>query len=182
MLETLISLLLAHLLADFPLQTNTIYRLKSRAWWGVALHAAVHAAMALMLTRPPALYWHVYLIIGVVHFVIDWAKLRFKGAKQWPGFLLDQLAHIATALTVAWIWPDLGSALGGSLLWAAFFIAWIPAVLMFLWIYAGDQANGQRKPDQRVAWMRDHMLRYSQMVGYPLALIVIIGAVASLSA
>jgi hypothetical protein len=38
------ALVLAYLIADFPLQANWIYRFKVRCAAGLALHAAIHTA------------------------------------------------------------------------------------------------------------------------------------------
>jgi hypothetical protein len=61
-MTTFLALWLAHLLADFPLQTNRVFRLKIASNAGLALHVAhtpAHDGAAGAATRqPPVLcYW-----------------------------------------------------------------------------------------------------------------------------
>lgn len=66
-MSTFFILLLAHLLADFPLQTNRIFRLKVTSNAGLALHVLIHVAMAALLLRQPAQHLNLLLALGVAH-------------------------------------------------------------------------------------------------------------------
>lgn len=98
-------LVLAHLIADFPLQTDEIYRLKVKGQFGQFLHAFVIVAVSALFVAPfltiPSM-WAVLAFIGVCHYIIDNTKLiwndRIKDKWLFWGFLLDQALHIATAL------------------------------------------------------------------------------------
>ena len=75
-MDLLATLLLAHLIADFPLQTNGLYRLKRRHWAGVLLHAAIHCLITAILIKDPFTHWSALVVLFSLHVVIDWVKLR----------------------------------------------------------------------------------------------------------
>ena len=104
-MSTFIVLLLAHLLADFPLQTNRIFRLKITSNVGLALHVLIHVLMAALLLQQPGQYLDLLLALATAHFVTDWLKVRFPTEPQWPGFVLDQVAHLAAIAGLAWWRP-----------------------------------------------------------------------------
>ena len=104
MFETLAALFLAHVLADFILQTTAMVAAKRRPLI-MALHAAivlVTAALALGSVSP----W--LLALTAAHLVIDVAKTHTNRRGIWP-FLADQAAHAATLIALALWRPDLWS-------------------------------------------------------------------------
>ncbi len=102
-----LKLVLAHLIGDFILQFEELYRLKVRSKWGHFFHAAIHAVMSLLLAFPylsnPIV--PVYLIaLAVIHHFQDLIKysIQARHPKQifWC-FTVDQIVHflwIATCL------------------------------------------------------------------------------------
>lgn len=103
MLETATALVLAHVLADFVLQSDQMVRGKGKP--AVLLHhvAVVATATVLALGFAPILG-----AIGVIvasHFVIDWLKVRL-GGPGFAAFATDQAAHLAVIVIVAATWPD----------------------------------------------------------------------------
>ncbi len=122
MAETLAALLLAHVLADFVVQTRRIAAAKARRHPGaLAAHAAAVAlAAAATLGARDAAAWGVVAGLTAAHLATDLAKGAFR-----PGagaFLADQAAHLAVLLAVAALWPGLWAA--G--LWAAIGIPGAP--------------------------------------------------------
>lgn len=112
-------LLLAHLLADFPLQFTQLFKLKVSSRWGTAFHGGIFTLLALILALPYLAYnsmWIFILLLGISHIFIDETKLsltrKFKIDNLWL-FLLDQGLHIgligllATTVSgrVVWNWP-----------------------------------------------------------------------------
>jgi hypothetical protein len=100
-------LYLAHLLADYPLQTDGMMRVKDR-WWGRALHVGVHIAVLLLVVGPSRrALWPFLLALSAVHFVLDSGKRWLARLRpQWVvgPYLLDQLLHLGVILlVVAWI-------------------------------------------------------------------------------
>ena len=97
----------AHAVADFALQTRTIYQRKSNPLV-LALHALIHGAVSYLFLQSWNL-WQLPLLLFLSHALIDGAKLRLSDDGA-PGFLLDQAAHLAAialllrlALDIGWI-------------------------------------------------------------------------------
>ena len=102
MIQTFAALLIAHILADFVLQTRWMVLHKRRA--GVLLlHGALVLAAAQAVTGQPAALG--LLALAAAHLLIDAVKLRLT-----PGlgaFLGDQGAHLAALALAAALMPDL---------------------------------------------------------------------------
>ena len=92
-------LILAHFLADFPLQPDIIYKLKIKNLWGQLLHAGIFVVCAIGFSWPflnIKAIWGLFLFLGASHFAIDCLKVRYvdKGkAKLWS-FITDQFLHL----------------------------------------------------------------------------------------
>ncbi len=102
MTETFAALLLAHVLADFVLQTNAMAASKRRP-----LTLARHGAVVLVtagLATGTASPW--LLALTATHLAIDLAKTLSGRSGIWP-FLLDQAAHGATLIALTALTPDL---------------------------------------------------------------------------
>jgi hypothetical protein len=97
-------LLLAHLLADFPLQPLWLVRSK-RFFWGLAVHGTVHfLTLLLVVGSARGVIWPQLLALALIHFTIDVLKYRF-GSRR-PGwvtapYFIDQAVHILSVLAVA---------------------------------------------------------------------------------
>lgn len=101
-------LYLAHLLGDFPLQTNRIFAWKVRNFTGVLVHVAVIVALSALLIAPllgePA-SWAILAVIGVAHALQDQFKLRYSkrtGDDGLAPYVLDQVGHLVTTIAVVW--------------------------------------------------------------------------------
>ncbi|MEA3591903.1 DUF3307 domain-containing protein, partial [Staphylococcus aureus] len=97
MLETLLVLLTAHLVADFVLQTTTMIARKQELH-GLLLHVAVVLLVIAALTG--SINPWVYLIIGFSHAVMDWIKVHWLPDGV-HAFVIDQLVHIAFIVLIA---------------------------------------------------------------------------------
>ena len=124
MAETFAALLLAHVFADFVLQTNAMAEEKAlRQPRPFILHLLVVGLTAAIVLRPQDLQSGMVLCgLILVHGAIDLVKTRAASDRVWP-FLADQAAHLATLLLVAFFFPGL---------WASGFgtnhiPGWIPA-------------------------------------------------------
>jgi hypothetical protein len=97
-------LLLAHLLADFPLQPLWLVRSK-RFFWGLAVHGTVHfLTLLLVVGSARGVVWPQLLALALIHFTNDVLKYRF-GSRR-PGwvtapYFIDQAVHIVSVLAVA---------------------------------------------------------------------------------
>lgn len=107
------TLLLCHLIADYPLQTDTMVHAKKRLL-GLTLHIAMHSVtMLVVVWGVLGMAWRIALpvvfAVTVLHFAIDLWKNTFS--RLWPqwvigGYLQDQGLHIASLFVVAaWLAP-----------------------------------------------------------------------------
>ncbi|MCX6340072.1 MAG: DUF3307 domain-containing protein [Candidatus Aureabacteria bacterium] len=100
-------LILAHLVADFPLQSAHIYRLKRRYLAGQIPHALICLGTMALAGYPLIGSWSFWRFISVVagaHLMVDYVKVAFLdrlGPRNDLGtFLLDQAMHIAVIAAV----------------------------------------------------------------------------------
>lgn len=98
---------LAHLIADYPLQTDGLVRAK-RHWHGLALHVLAHLATMILLCGMDSLViWPALVALATAHLVIDASKTVTSA--RWPErvvvpYIVDQIVHIASIVLVAgWI-------------------------------------------------------------------------------
>lgn len=105
-----------HWYADFKIQTyqQTVRKGIYRDWVGIS-HSIDHTWTSLLVLFifsffvpvDPIKLIIVAIIEGIVHYHIDWTKVRY-GCKDmtkpsfWSQFGLDQLAHQATYIAIAW--------------------------------------------------------------------------------
>ncbi|MEJ2744115.1 MAG: DUF3307 domain-containing protein [bacterium] len=99
--------ILVHLVADFPLQTAGIYRLKRRYLAGQLPHAIICFVTMAIAGYPLVGYWFFWcfiFLVACVHLVVDYFKLTFLDSLRprndlWT-FLLDQAMHVLAIATV----------------------------------------------------------------------------------
>jgi hypothetical protein len=169
------TLILAHLIADFPLQTNGIFALKLKSKKGIALHVFIHLIVTGFLIKEPFTHLPLFIILGVTHFLVDWLKLRFPTNRQAAGFLLDQVLHLIVLVFLSAISTTVQSALPDGLLFGALIYAFFPPIIMFLWLLAIDLGQVTKKSVRCVSWGQRRLLPISQLVGLPLILCVGVG-------
>jgi len=94
-------IILAHVLGDFPLQTDSIYFLKVRSKLGGLVHGSVFIVLNLLLGWPyigNKRVLSLLIAIGFIHALIDGMKISFKGrythGETIITFLSDQLIHL----------------------------------------------------------------------------------------
>jgi len=97
-LNTLFLLILAHILADFPLQTDRINAEKSRYyWWGYTKHLIIIFLTLIVLLLPyfrPELVV-AFILFSLAHMMVDVIKNFFsaRGKTDLAIFLVDQGIH-----------------------------------------------------------------------------------------
>jgi Protein of unknown function (DUF3307) len=113
--RTLLAIYLAHLLADFVLQTDRLVeRKRRRQFSGYLLHGLVHYISAVLIFGffiPGSIFasrTHVVIAaLVIVHLLIDLAKIEFtQQGVLLDGllvFLADQCLHFATIVAAAWL-------------------------------------------------------------------------------
>lgn len=98
--DILLRLLVAHIIADFFLQTDKLCKMKkARPIIGLPLHSLIHAICSYIIIAE----WANIMIPSVIfisHLSIDWVKLRYtkEGVK---GFIFDQALHLAVILALS---------------------------------------------------------------------------------
>ena len=163
------ALLLGHLIADFPLQTAWIYRYKTESWLGVLLHSVIHVFVTTLLVRPLTHTASLLLLLGVLHFITDCAKIRITAKQQTPGFLIDQFVHIGVLIFLAYWWQDLLiSTLPPALLLPLILYGTFLGLMIFFWVLSCDLAKGDWGRYYVVQWARTHLLALSQYAGLSL--------------
>ncbi len=100
-------LYLAHLLGDYPFQTDKMVQAK-RTWWGLISHVAVHFAVLLFVVGEYRTdLWFYLLVLTAIHYAIDnFKNVLAKHKPDWifGGYLLDQFLHLLSIIGVTlWI-------------------------------------------------------------------------------
>ncbi|MEJ8560303.1 DUF3307 domain-containing protein [Yoonia sp. GPGPB17] len=135
MLTTALALLVAHLLADYPLQNSWIIANKKKPA-AMGAHIGVVFLLTLLALRGEILP---ALTITVLHLGIDLIKTHIAPERLWA-YVADQLAHVATIAAVLWFWPDLALLWPDATIWVQYLLA-IGAGLI-LCVHAGGPAVG----------------------------------------
>ncbi len=98
--------MLAHLVADYPLQPDRLVTAKQH-FPGLSIHIAIHWVTMTLFTWPVrAIVWPYVLIIALMHFGIDFIKVYMsRWRPQWVigPYLIDQPLHWVS-LIIAGIW------------------------------------------------------------------------------
>jgi len=96
--DTALLLILAHLIGDYPLQSNWMVAQKRTAQ-GMAAHIAVHLALlAVALGQSPIFV----LGLAAAHLIIDLIKVHQLPDRLWA-YLADQATHGATIAAALWL-------------------------------------------------------------------------------
>ena len=174
-MHLLATLLLGHLIADFPLQTDWVVQFKKRHITGLALHAGIHVGVTALLIQDPFHHWSILVILGLAHFATDWLKLRFTVHSQAPGFLIDQAAHLGVIVLIARWASELAVVLPSWVLYPAALVGMAPAIAMFLLILANDLGQGMGNGSGRIQQDRRRMRRLYHLAGLLVLMIVTLG-------
>lgn len=174
MLNLYITLVIAHILADFPLQVGSIYELKVRSNWGLALHVGIHLMVMMMLIESPLQWWLALVLLGGIHFFIDWAKLRFPIKPQVLGFVVDQFWHALSLVPLTLLFPSMQPAIPEQYLYLDLGLALISPLLLTFWTYTWDLKNQfhDARTSSIVEWGNKNLLLISQVIGFIIVAIV----------
>lgn len=92
-------LLLAHFIADYPLQWSRFLRWKVASEWGKVTHSAIHVLVSIFFLLPYTgnlSFWFFMAILFATHLFQDWLKILAVHGEISDDvftFLLDQLGH-----------------------------------------------------------------------------------------
>lgn len=179
-MHLLTTLLLAHLFADFPLQTNGLAKLKRESLTGVFYHVLIYVAITTWVIQDPINYWPLILGLGIVHFLIDALKVRLLKTVETFYFVIDQCLHflsIAIATVIAlhgWSIPP-QSVLPAPLTAIALGCALVLAVMVFCWVWVNSLNEEHVQRNALLRWVKYQMLALEQRVGLVLVGFVFAG-------
>lgn len=133
---TATTLLLAHVIADFLLQSKSMIQNKRELGWkspSLLLHSLVAAILAVVLTWKWGNWFAIGMVTLVSHWCIDAVKTTFYPGSSLKSFLLDQLAHLLViAGLLFYLHPQLAVA---ALLYREYLIAIIVCLTGALLIF-----------------------------------------------
>jgi hypothetical protein len=101
------SLLLAHVVADFPFQTDAIFRLKTKYSWGVLPHVVICTLMNILALYPylsTVTVWSAIVVLGLIHTILDRTKISVSekiSRDNFFQFFIDQVLHVLSIWMVA---------------------------------------------------------------------------------
>ena len=135
-------LLLSHVLADFVLQTNAIFKFKVKSFWGIVVHALIFLAVAMLMTMPLAIengqFFAWLVVVSISHIIIDKVKLVFSHniiQKELIYFVLDQLLHILAIATIYFFPLSLVQAQMGTNMLFKSLAAFFPSLDWYRFVY-----------------------------------------------
>lgn len=103
-MDLFLCLVLAHLVADFALQTGKTCRDKNERRWRSPyhyMHALLVFGLSWLVSWDVSFGWYA-LIVGFLHLLIDMLKSYHEENVKW--FSVDQIMHLAALTGIAWIW------------------------------------------------------------------------------
>jgi hypothetical protein len=101
LISLFLRLMVAHQIADFPLQANWIFRIRQKYSWGPLVHIAPHILVLAILFLPYAAWWQYWANIGILavtHFIID----KIRKPNIWY-LILDQALHAVVMVGQAYL-------------------------------------------------------------------------------
>ncbi len=108
MLDTLMLLIVGHLVGDFVLQTGGMVKRKRNVWVLLGHVALVTAACAVMLGGLPVV---VLVVLFISHLAIDAAKVHLASDRP-AWFVVDQALHLGVMVFLAWVDPRAAERVG----------------------------------------------------------------------
>lgn len=141
-----LKLYLAHLIGDFVLQFEELYRLKVRSVLGHAGHVLIHVLVSILLTQP---YWGqpvLWIFIGLLaveHLIQDLIKYNLQKkhpAITFPLFVVDQMIHfLAVRSVLLFSVSKLQLGFPEMPVWNLYYTenAWTLYAIAFLWVTFG---------------------------------------------
>jgi len=130
----LIHLLLAHFLADYPLQSGRLVALKMKRFLGIFIHGLVHLVVLLLILSPllhGGRTWGAIVIIYITHNLIDHFKVKFDGSDPRHHrffYFFDQVLHWSILVGSAYYLGDVAPNLSGQ------FLEWYTHPTLFLYL------------------------------------------------
>ncbi len=171
--SVLASLLLGHLLADFPLQTNGIYKLKQEGLIGHIPHVLIHMIMSLVLLPGLIQRFSLLLLLGTGHFIIDVLKPYWGFERTSKAFIFDQGLHALFLLIIARQAKDLSPILPLYILVFLLFVAFVPGMLMYFSLRKKENPHTFSSTQSDNKWRHLFHVVYHIIGFFPLYLVML---------
>ncbi len=179
-MQLFLTLLLAHLFADFPLQSNALVRFKGKHLTGVLLHATIYTTVTASLLGQWLPYWPLVVGLGGIHFAIDAVKSRLaSNTEEIRTFLLDQLLHLISLLIATLFTHSYWQIVPAGIVpvcWLpiVLFAAFLPALMVGYWIWATSSGHNYVKDNHWLHQLYGHALAIEQRFGLVLLLLIFV--------
>ena len=169
-MHLLTTLLLAHLFADFPLQTNGLAKLKRESLTGVFLHVLIYVTITACFLSYPFRYWGLVLGLGAAHFGIDALKIRYKQTFEPYYFVFDQCLHllsiiVATYIALTYYHQPPQSIVSYEIMTLALGCALLLAFMVFCWVWVNSLNEERVRNHFLLYWAKHQMLELEQRIG-----------------
>ena len=166
------ALLLGHLIGDFPLQNDTLVRLKNEGQFGILLHVSLHILVTISLLRDPLQHIGLLATLFAFHWLIDTTKVQCGLDGKFKWFIVDQIAHVVSLLIIVGIWASAGSkiphgTLPQTLLYPALFYAAALGMMVLGWVWANSLSDDIAATRPYIVWARRRLLDVSHTAGLP---------------
>ena len=174
------TLMLAHLFADFPLQSNQLARLKRQSLKGVSIHVFIYVTVTALLLQQPLTYWPIVVGLGLIHYVIDAVKIFVNPKREVLYFIFDQGLHFSSVFLVTY-WAiqywDVSpkGILPDSLLYISFGCAFGLAFIVLCWLWTNALSDEQIHQNIVLQWVKYQALRFEQRIGLALFALIFVG-------
>lgn len=171
--KLLTTLILGHLLADFPLQTNTIATFKAKSFTTLLIHIAIHIFVTWGLL---GFRWDSFALVcavGGAHLVVDWLKSRLLQMGAVREFIIDQFAHLVCIFIIAmtahlWL-PNLPCVFMPSmLLYPSLILGFAFGGMVFCWLWASSHSIESFSHTLLCRYKGNQLLEWEQRVGFVL--------------
>lgn len=156
-------LVLAHLMGDYPLQTDRLV-LAKRHLPGLLVHVGIHLTVMMVLFYPVlGETWYFLVAVAILHFFIDAFK-NFLGRERpewviWP-YIQDQILHFSSLIMVS-LWMERTTDLSiwpVSAPWAVYFSGLL--VASYIW-FVTERIMVYKSDDRQI---RVNSTMWSRMV------------------
>jgi len=134
-------LIIAHLLADFILQSNRLIAWKTKEFRGVIMHVCIFATVALIILFPYLIYWQTWAVVGIIsifHLIVDQTKINIalRYDKYALPFIADQALHFASLILGGYYLSTLPFNLPNNFFFNHIYtnIAFVGIILVFIFL------------------------------------------------
>ncbi|MEM8858022.1 MAG: DUF3307 domain-containing protein [Chloroflexota bacterium] len=176
--EALALLLLTHVIGDYALQTDSIYKLKTTGGiLGLAIHVAIHIVITGMLLQLGFVRnWLLLSMLFLLHFTVDLAKLHVNTRYQFVAYVIDQIFHLGCILLLFWLFPQTQTLVPNELLVPFLIYSLVPFLTMTIWVWYSEKQRVLRPDDEAI--LTRGFLGRMKWVSQVTALPLLIGAAA----